>query len=296
MNPKDELRDFLSNRRARLTPAEVGLPAYGVNRRVTGLRREEVALLAGISVEYYIRLERGRVGSVSDTVLDGLAHALQLDEAERDHLHKIVRAAAAPSGGRRQARPPRMRVRATVRRVLDLMPSPAYIRNGRFDILAANDLGRALYGPVYEHCGPGETPNSARFVFLDPTAADFFVDLDFVRSDAVAFLRAEAGGDPYSRELHDLIGELFTRSEQFRHLWAAHDVRYHRSGVKRLHHPLVGDLTLDFEAFELPSDPGQRLNVYTAAPDSPSAQALSLLACWVAPPSEPVAAQHPLEP
>lgn len=296
MNPKDELRDFLSNRRARLTPAEVGLPVYGVNRRVTGLRREEVALLAGISVEYYIRLERGRVGSVSDTVLDGLAHALQLDEAERDHLHKIVRAAAAPSGGRRQARPPRMRVRATVRRVLDLMPSPAYIRNGRFDILAANDLGRALYGPVYEHCGPGETPNSARFVFLDPTAADFFVDLDFVRSDAVAFLRAEAGGDPYSRELHDLIGELSTRSEQFRHLWAAHDVRYHRSGVKRLHHPLVGDLTLDFEAFELPSDPGQRLNVYTAAPDSPSAQALSLLACWVAPPSEPVAAQHPLEP
>lgn len=296
MNPKDELRDFLSNRRARLTPAEVGLPVYGVNRRVTGLRHEEVALLAGISVEYYIRLERGRVGSVSDTVLDRLAHALQLDEAERDHLHKIVRAAAAPSGGRRQARPPRMRVRATVRRVLDLMPSPAYIRNGRFDILAANDLGRALYGPVYEHCGPGETPNSARFVFLDPTAADFFVDLDSVRSDAVAFLRAEAGGDPYSRELHDLIGELSTRSEQFRHLWAAHDVRYHRSGVKRLHHPLVGDLTLDFEAFELPSDPGQRLNVYTAAPDSPSAQALSLLACWAAPPSEPVAAQHPLEP
>ena len=277
MGAKDDLREFLTTRRAKVTPEQVGLPVYGARRRVSGLRREEAALLAGISVEYYTRLERGNVGEVSDSVLEGVVHALQLDEAERDHLFRLVRTAAT----RRPARgaPTRKRVRPTIQRMLDLMPTPAYLRNGRFDILAANQLGRALYSPLYEHSA---TPNSARFVFLSTAAAEFFLDFDKTQDDAVAFLRAEAGRNPYDRELQDLIGELSTRSEAFRQRWAAHNVRYHRTGVKRLHHPLVGDLTLDFEAFELAGDPGQRLNVYTAAPNSAAAEALALLASWTA--------------
>ncbi|MGZ4487912.1 MAG: helix-turn-helix transcriptional regulator [Nocardioides sp.] len=279
MSTKDDIRDFLASRRARISPEQSGLPVYGANRRVPGLRREEVALLAGISVEYYTRLERGSVGAVSEGVLDGLVHALQLDEAERDHLHRLVRAAATRRPSRRT--PTRRRVRPTVQRMLDLMPMPAYLRNGRFDILATNDLGRALYSPLYDE---SDTPNSARFVFLSPAAADFFVDYDKVQDDSVAFLRAEAGRDPYDKELQDLIGELSIRSERFRQRWAAHDVRYHRTGTKRLHHPLVGDLALDFEAFELAGDEGQRLNVYTAPPDSPTAEALAVLASWSARP------------
>jgi hypothetical protein len=173
--------------------------------------------------------------------------------------------------------------------MLDLMPTPAYLRNGRFDVLAANDLGRALYSPLYEQT---DQPNSARFTFLDPAAADFFLDFAKVESDCVAFLRSEAGRDPYDKDLQDLIGELSTRSDRFRQLWAAHDVRYHRTGTKRLHHPLVGDLSLDFEAFELPGDEGQRLNVYTAAPGSPAAEALGLLASWTA--RAPVTDKTPL--
>jgi transcriptional regulator with XRE-family HTH domain len=275
---KDDLRDFLVTRRAKLTPRQAGLPVYGANRRVTGLRREEVALLTGISVEYYTRLERGTIGSVSDTVLDGVAHALQLDEAERDHLHRLARTATTRRPARRT--PANRRIRPTVQRILDLMPTPAYLRNGRFDILAANDLGRALYSPLYEE---SDTPNTARFAFLSAAAPEFFIDFDKIQDDAVAYLRAEAGRDPYDRELQDLIGELSTRSERFRQRWAAHDVRYHRAGAKRLHHPLVGDLTLDFEAFELPGDQGQRLNIYTATPDTPTAEALALLASWTYP-------------
>ncbi len=275
MNPNDDLKEFLTTRRAKLTPDQAGLPVYGDNRRVAGLRREEVAVLAGISVEYYTRLERGNVGSVSESVLEGVAHALQLDEAERDHLHRLVHAAATKRPARRN--PTRKRVRPTIQRMLDLMPTPAYLRNGRFDVLAANDLGRALYSPLYEQ---SDQPNSARFLFLDPASSEFFVDFDKVQGDCVAFLRTEAGRDPYDKDLQDLIGELSTRSERFRRLWAAHDVRYHRTGTKRFHHPLVGELSLDFEAFELPGDEGQRLNVYTAAPDSPAAEALGLLASW----------------
>jgi transcriptional regulator with XRE-family HTH domain len=278
MTAQDDLRNFLVTRRAKLTPQQAGLPVYGANRRVTGLRREEVALLAGISVEYYTRLERGNVGSVSDSVLDGVCHALQLDDTERDHLHRLVRAVGRRRPSRRS--PAIKRVRPTIQRVLDLLPTPAYLRNGRFDILAANDLGRALYSPVYEE---SDMPNTARFAFLSPAAPEFFLDFDKVQDDAVAYLRAEAGRDPYDKDLQDLIGELSTRSGRFRHRWAAHDVRYHRSGAKRLHHPLVGDVTLDFEALELPGDEGQRLNIYTAPPNSPAAEALTLLAGWTLP-------------
>jgi transcriptional regulator with XRE-family HTH domain len=281
MPAKNDLREFLSTRRAKLTPQQAGLPVYGVNRRVTGLRREEVALLAGISVEYYTRLERGSVGTVSDGVLDGIAHALQLDEAERDHLHRLVRTLSTPRSKQAPRRTPaKTRVRPAIQRILDQMPMPAYLRNGRFDILASNELGRALYSPLYEQAGPQRHPNSARFVFLDPAAADFFMDYDKTANDCVAFLRAEAGRDPYDKDLSDLIGELSTRSEDFRQRWAAHDVRYHRTGRKRFHHPLVGDLELDYEAFELAGDPGQRINVYTAPPDSAADQALRLLASW----------------
>lgn len=282
---KNDLRDFLTTRRGKLTPDQAGLPVYGANRRVTGLRREEVALLAGISVEYYTRLERGSVGTVSDSVLDGIAHALQLDDAERDHLHRLVRTLATPRSKQTPRRTPaKTRVRPAIQRILDQMPMPAYLRNGRFDVLAANDLGRALYSPLYDQAGPDRTPNSARFLFLDAAAGDFFVDYDKAANDCVAFLRAEAGRDPYDKDLTDLIGELSTRSEDFRHRWAAHDVRYHRTGRKRFHHPLVGDLDLDYEAFELPGDPGQRINVYTAPPDSATDQALRLLASWVSSP------------
>lgn len=288
---KTDLREFLSTRRAKLAPDQAGLPVYGANRRVTGLRREEVALLAGISVEYYTRLERGSVGVVSESVLDGIAHALQLDDAERDHLHHLVRTLATPRNKQSPRRTPaKTLVRPVIQRILDQMPMPAYLRNGRFDVLAANDLGRALYSPLYDQAGPGRHPNSARFLFLDPHAGDFFIDYEKSANDCVAFLRAEAGRDPYDKNLTDLIGELSTRSEDFRLRWAAHDVKYHRTGRKRLHHPLVGDIELDYEAFELAGDPGQRINIYTAPPDSAADEALRLLASWTLEQAAPVTA------
>ncbi|MFE3518274.1 helix-turn-helix transcriptional regulator [Streptomyces sp. NPDC059166] len=276
-----EAREFLSTRRARLTPQEAGLPVHGGRqRRVAGLRREEVALLAGMSVDYYIRLERGNLSGASDSVLEALAHALQLDEAERTHLYDLARA-ATPSG--RRPASASSRVRPTIMRLLDSMTDvPAYVRNARFDILAANTLGRALYAPVYDsplfaQRGP---VNSARFMFLDPASKEFWADWDRGANDAVAFLRTESGRSPHDKALTDLIGELITRSDDFTRRWARHDVKFHRSGVKNLHHPLVGDLALPYEAMDLPADPGLRLNFYTPEPDSPEWEALRLLASW----------------
>lgn len=279
MEPTNDIREFLVSRRARITPVQAGLPAYATRRRVTGLRREEVALLAGISVEYYTRLERGSATGASSDVLEGIARALQLDEAERTHLLDLVRTAATARPARR--RPTQDRVRPTVLRVLEAITRyPAYIRNGRLDILAANALGVALYSEVLDdHPQP---VNMARFIFLNQRATEFFVDWDEVANDTVAILRAEAGHDPYDRRLTDLIGELSTRSDEFRVRWANHNVKFHRSGTKRLHHPIVGDLTLAYEAFELGADPGQRINVYTAEPGTTSAAALDLLASWSA--------------
>ncbi|MEV8603827.1 helix-turn-helix transcriptional regulator [Streptomyces griseoviridis] len=275
-----EVREFLSTRRARITPRQAGLPFHGGNRRVAGLRREEVALLAGMSVDYYVRLERGNLGGASDSVLEALAHALRLDEAERTHLYDLARA-ATPSGRRPTATS--SRIRPTIMRLLDSMPEVlAYVRNARFDVLAANTLGRALYAPVFDsplfaQRGP---VNTARFMFLDPASRDFWSDWDKGADDAVAFLRTETGRSPHDRLLTDLVGELTTRSDDFARRWARHDVKFHRSGVKRLHHPLVGELALPYEAMELPSDPGLRLNFYTPEPDSPERQALGLLASW----------------
>ena len=279
MDNRNEVRDFLATRRAKLTPEQAGLPLYGGHRRVAGLRREEVALLAGVSVDYYTRLERGNLAGASDSVLESLARALQLDEAERAHLFDLARAANATAATRR--RPPARRIRPSVQRILDAMNSaPAIVRNGRSDYVAANRLGRALYAPVFD--SPAGPPNSARFAFLDARAPDFYADWDRTVRDLVAVLRAEAGRNPYDKGLTDLVGELSMRSELFRTLWASHDVRLHLTGTKRLHHPVVGDLELTYEAMELPVDQGLTLNVYTAEPGSPSADGLNLLASWAA--------------
>ena len=287
MDSRSEIRDFLTTRRARITPERAGLPAYGGTRRVAGLRREEVALLAGVSVDYYTRLERGNARGVSDSVLEALARALQLDEAERAHLFDLVHAASPTTRARR--RPARQQVRPSVQRVLDAMvTAPAYVRNGRLDVLGANDLGRAVFSPLFDSPAPSiagpniAAPNIARFVFLDPSAREFYVEWDSLAGDTVGLLRAEAGRDPYDRALSDLIGELSTRSETFRTRWAAHNVRFHRTGVKHLHHPVVGDLALAYESMELTADQGLRLNAYSAEPGSPSADALNLLASWTA--------------
>jgi len=276
---KDEIRDFLASRRAKISPEQSGLPTFGGNRRVPGLRREEVAMLSGVSVDYYTRLERGNLSGVSESVLDAVARALQLDDAERSHLFNLAHTAGTAPRSRR--RPPPQRVRPSVQRLLDAMTgAPAYLRNGRLDILATNPLGRALYSEVFtETVRP---PNTARFAFLNPRAVRFYPNWETIANDAVAILRATAGRNPYDRALTDLVGELSTRSEEFRTRWAAHNVRFHRTGIKRLHHPVVGDLELTFESLELPADNDLRITTYNAEPESPSADALSLLASWAA--------------
>jgi transcriptional regulator with XRE-family HTH domain len=280
MDRRSETRDFLTTRRARLKPEQAGLPLYGGNRRVAGLRREEVAMLAGVSVDYYTRLERGNLSGVSESVLEALARALQLDEAERLHLFDLARQANIGSAAARTRRGPSAHVRAPVQRILDAMSCPAYVRNGRLDVLSVNALGRAVFAPVFT--GTVRQPNLARFIFLDPAARDFYLDWAVLAQDVVALLRGEAGRDPYDRGLSDLIGELSTRSEEFRTWWAAHNVRLHRSGIKRFHHPEVGDLTLTYESLALTADEGLRLNAYSAEPGTPSADALGLLASWTA--------------
>ena len=282
MDNRSEIRDFLTSRRAKITPERAGLPAYGANRRVSGLRREEVAMLAGVSVDYYTRLERGNLSGVSDSVLEALARGLQLDEAERVHLFDLARTANATAATVRGRRRPSGAVRPEVQRILDAMTmAPAYVRNGRLDVLGVNALGRAVFAPLFSTAA--RTPNIARFIFLDPGAQASYLDWEELAGDTVALLRAEAGRDPYDRALSDLIGELSTRSEVFRTWWAAHNVRLHRTGVKRLHHPEVGDLTLAFESMELTADSGLRLNAYSAEPGTPSHEALLLLASWAAP-------------
>jgi hypothetical protein len=275
-----EIRDFLSTRRARITPEQAGLPAYGGNRRVKGLRREEVAMLAGVSVDYYVRMERGSLAGASESVLDALAAALRLDEAERTHLFALAKESGAHGKPKRRTAP--TTVRPVVQQVLDAMTdAPAWVRNGRHDIVAMNQLARALYSPVL--AAPRRPANTTRFVYLYPEEArEFFVDYDRIASDAAAMLRLEAGRNPHDKALIELVGELSTRSETFRQRWASHDVKFHRSGQKRLRHPVVGQLDLDFESMELSSAPGLQLNVYTAATGTPTADALKLLASWAA--------------
>jgi transcriptional regulator with XRE-family HTH domain len=277
----NDIAEFLSSRRARVTPEQVGLPTYGP-RRVKGLRREEVASLAGVSVEYYKRLERGNASGVSDGVLEALAGALQLDDAERAHLFDLARAASPVAPKRR--RPAPERVRPVVLRILESIGAPAIVRDSRVDYLAANPLGRALYAPLFDSI---EQPaNSARFTFLDPSAQEFYVDWERTAKDLVAHLRSEAGRNPYDRCLSDLVGELSTRSEEFRTWWAAHNVRYHRTGTKRLRHPVVGELELAYELMDVSANDGLTVSVYSAEPGSRSQEALDLLASWTATPQE----------
>jgi transcriptional regulator with XRE-family HTH domain len=278
VDTRSEIREFLTSRRAKITPDQAGLPVYGDNRRVPGLRREEVALLAGVSVDYYTRIERGNMSGASESVLEALARALQLDDAERAHLFDLARA-AGPTG-RPRRRSALKQVRPSVQRILDAMTAaPALVQNGRLDILAANQLGYAVYST---HVSPGRPANGARFVFLDPRAERFYVDWDRVANEVVAMLRSEAGRHPYDRALSDLVGELSTQSEAFRTKWAAHNVRFHDTGIKRLHHPVVGDLELTYEAMELSADSGLTMFAYTAESGSRSEQALKLLASWSA--------------
>lgn len=278
MSTETEIREFLTTRRAKLTPEQAGLPTFGRQRRVTGLRREEVALLAGISVEYYTRLERGNARGVSDGVLDSICDALQLNDAERDHLDHLARTANAERPPRRAATP--QKVRPSIARIVDAMTGvAATVRNSRLDLLYANELGQALFSELFRD---PRGANLARFVFLDPRSHLFWPDWERAASDMVAVLHAEAGRNPYDRGLSDLIGELSTRSEDFRLRWAAHDVKNHRSGVKELHHPLVGDLTLTFEALDLPADPGLALGTYVAEPGTVSEERFAKLARWAA--------------
>jgi len=232
-------------------------------------------MLAGVSVDYYVRLERGNLAGASDSVLDSLATALQLDPAERDHLYDLARASGPQT---KASRPSATVVRPVVQRILESISAPAWVRNGRLDHLAHNRASRALYAPMLTSA---ERPvNTARFVFLDPAGREYFPDWDKAAADVTALLRMEAGRRPRDAALTQLIGELSTRSEPFRALWARHDVAFHRSGRKRIHHPAVGTLDLEFEGMTLPSDPDLTLLVYAVDPGSAVADKLAILEMW----------------
>jgi transcriptional regulator with XRE-family HTH domain len=279
VDAKKEIRDFLTSRRARLTPEQAGLRSYG-SRRVPGLRREEVAVLAGVSVPYYTRLERGDASGVSQSVLEALARALELDDAERAHLFDLARA-AQPAGAPPRQRRTKQRVRPEVQWTLDAITgAAAFVGNQSLDILAANQLGLALFSELY--AAPARPVNNARFVFLDPHAESFYGDWERVAGECVAILRWAAGRDPHDRDLSDLVGELATHSEAFRTHWAAHDVRFHNSGVKQFHHAVVGELSLSYNRLDLPADHGLTIFTYTAEPGSRSEEALKLLGSWTA--------------
>jgi transcriptional regulator with XRE-family HTH domain len=296
MDQREELRDFLISRRARITPERAGLPAYGAStRRVPGLRRSELAVLANVSVEYLTKLERGNATGVSDAVLEAVGQALQLDAAETSHLFDLARGARTASGSRR--RPPQQRVRPGVQQLLDAMPGvPAFVQNGRLDVLAINALAKALYSDLFEQPaarkGADSPPNGARYTFLDERSVELYPDWNKAAADTVAALRAESGRNPTDRRLNELLGEL-AHSERFSALWANHNVRWHTTGTKRFRHRVVGDLSLAYEGLELPGDPGQTLITFTAEPGSTSAEALGFLASWASSTQAEVAHKAP---
>jgi transcriptional regulator with XRE-family HTH domain len=279
-----DIRDFLATRRAKITPEQVGLPTSG-RRRVPGLRREEVAVLAGVSTEWYTRLEKGHINGVSEDVLDAVAGALQLDDDERTYLFDLARAAQPSSRTPRRRKavdvPPR------VQWLLDSMTlSAALVTNGRLDIVAANALARALFAPLFdsETTDARDRPNFARYWFLDRGAPDFVADLDGALGATVALLRAEAGRYPHDKALRELIGEPCTMSAEFRTHWAAHDVRIHHGGVKQFQHRDAGPLELVYQPLDLPISPREvhSLTIYTAEPGTPNEDRLKLLASWAA--------------
>ena len=281
MDNRAEVRQFLSTRRGRITPEQAGLEPYGGRRRVPGLRREEVARLAGVSVDYYTRLERGNLTGVSDSVLDAIAGALELDRAEHDHLYDLAR--AANTSGRKRAASAAgsapSGVRPELQYLLDTITgAPAFIGNNRMDIVAANTLGYALYSDMYRDTA--RPANHSRFIFLDPRSQDFYPDWDRAANVNVAILRREAGRSPHDKGIAELVGELSMRSDEFRTRWAAHNVRRHYAGTKFFKHPVVGILELNYQVLGLEEDPGHTLTVYPATPGSPTDQALKLLASW----------------
>ncbi|MET7319628.1 helix-turn-helix transcriptional regulator [Streptomyces sp. NPDC005549] len=278
MDKQAEVSAFLKSRRDRITPQQAGMPVFG-QRRVAGLRRGEVAMLAGVSVEYYTRLERGNLSGVSDHVLDAICKALRLDDTERDHLYTLARAAntGPPRTRRRNTR--KQTVRPSVLRIIEgLQVQPAYVRNNRMDILAANPLGRALLHELFEQ----EPANTCRFVFLDPRAPRLYLDWERVARNGVGVLRVETAKNPYDPELCALIGELSTRSNAFRTMWGAQDVHTYTRGTKRFQHLAVGELDLIHETLDLPGDDRLSITVYNADPGTPAADALRLLASWAA--------------
>jgi transcriptional regulator with XRE-family HTH domain len=276
MDNSKDVREFLMSRRSRITPAQAGLPAYGGTRRVAGLKREEVAMLAGVSTEYYARLERGNLRGVSDSVLDSLARTLQLDEAERAHLFELAKAATPSTGpGTRRAK---AELRPSIQRILDGMTgTPAYVRNYRMDILAANPVCHALYNGILS---PDTLPlNLARFMFLDERAREFFVEWEIMADDTAATLRLEAGKHPQDRALNALIGDLATGSTEFSVRWARHNVRFHRTARKTLRCPLVGEVELTGDALDLRGE-DLILIAYTAEPGSHAQEQLDFLTSW----------------
>lgn len=281
MDNRAEVRDFLTSRRARITPEQAGIEPVGRRRRVPGLRREEVSRLAGLSVDYYTRVERGNLSGVSDSVLDAIARALQLDQAEHDHLYDLARSAKAPPRRTKPRSDATATVRPELQYLLDAVTgAPAFIANNRMDILAANTLGYALYSDMYR--GPVRPANHSRFIFLDPRAHNFYTDWESAASVNVAILRRDAGRNPHDRRLAELVGELSMRSDEFRARWAAHNVRRHYAGTKRFNHPVVGVLELTYQTIELEGDPGNSMTIYPAVPASPSDEKLRLLATWAA--------------
>jgi transcriptional regulator with XRE-family HTH domain len=272
VNRRGEIREFLTSRRARVTPEQAGLRVADGPRRVPGLRREEVADLAGVSTDYYTQLERGHVDGASDSVLNAIARALRLNDAERLHLFDLARPGAAT-----RIAPSRGEIRASVQHTLDAFTGGmALVRNRRWDYLAANALGRAVYCEIFD--GRTGSPNHVRYVFLDDRARDFFDDWTAVAQDTARLLRSEAGRDPYDPGPAELIKEMTQASAEFRHVWAQHDVRLPAAGRHRFHHPRVGLLDLVFEAAALRADPGLTLLLATADPGSPTDTALHRLA------------------
>lgn len=273
MSASNEVRDFLMARRAAITPEQAGMPGGG-DRRVSGLRREEVALLAGVSLDYYTRLERGRIHGASEAVLDAIADALRMTDVERAHLHDLARGVPATPAARSRGRGAEQRLRESVQRVLDNMTVPAVVYNAQQDLIASNLLGRALFAPHFD----ADRPNLARFIFLDSRARDFYADWPLACSLTAAMLRYQAGRDPLNTELTALIGELATRSARFRQDWADQDVHEHRTGTKTYRHPEVGEIELHYDVFEMPGEPGLSIGTYTAVPGTADADALALLA------------------
>jgi transcriptional regulator with XRE-family HTH domain len=274
-----EVREFLQTRRARLTPQRAGIIGGG-RRRVSGLRREEVATLAGVSTDYYAKMERGALAGVSPEVLDAVARALQLDEAETEHLQDLARA-AGPAPLRSRARATSATVRPSLQRLLDAITgAPAWVTNPRRDTLATNALGRALLAPMLDD--PASGGNNARFTFLSPAARIFYPDWEQSADSIVASMRSAAGRNPHDKGLTDLIGELVTRSDAFRLRWSTHNMRFHRTGIKRIRHPDVGDLEFTYEGLELPDSPGWVMFAYTTAAGSATEERMKLLSSLAA--------------